>query len=56
MFISLGCTQLDTEDVITKDQTFISSQIPTEGGEGMDGQLVFLFVLGLIYTYTHTHV
>lgn len=28
--------------LLLKDQTFISSQIPTEGGEGTDSRLVFL--------------
>lgn len=28
--------------LLLKDQTFISSQIPTEGGEGTDSWLVFL--------------
>lgn len=30
--------------LLLKDQTFISSQIPTEGGEGTDTQLVFSVV------------
>lgn len=37
--------------LLLKDQTFISSQIPTEGGEGTDGQLVFLLCANL---YVHT--
>lgn len=34
VFISLGCSPWDTENVITDGQPFISSQIPAAGGQG----------------------
>lgn len=34
VFISLGCSPWDTENVITEAQAFISSQIPAAGGRG----------------------
>lgn len=55
VFISLGCSQPDSENVITKDQTSIASQIPAEGGEGRAG-LFFCCAWGLIRTRARTHV
>lgn len=39
--------------LLLKDQTFISSQIPTEGGEGTAGRLVFL-LCAWADLYAHT--
>lgn len=41
MFISLGCAQLDTEDV-TDHRTFISSQVPAGAGRGRGGRAASL--------------
>lgn len=40
--------------LLLKDQTFISSQIPAEGGEGWTTGLFFCCGLGLARPYTQT--
>lgn len=42
VFISRAELSWTQRMLVLKDQAFISSQIPTEGGEATDSQLVFL--------------
>lgn len=52
LFIPLGCSQPDSENVITKDQTSVASQIPPEGGGG--GPACFLLCVGGANPHTRT--